>query len=449
MEQINHFTEGKLFSPFIKFTIPILLAIFLQAMYGAVDLLIVGQFGDASSVSAVATGSQIMHTITGIITGLTMGTTVLLGQRIGEKRMEDAAKTVGASICLFAVVAIFVTITMMLAARPLAVLMHAPEQAFEKTVHYVMICSGGAVFIVGYNVISGIFRGIGNSKLPLIFVGIACVVNVIGDLILIGVFHLDAVGAAVATIFSQAVSVLLSLIIIRRKGLPFSLSRENIRFQGAEIKGILKLGWPIALEDSLTNFSFLIITSIINSLGLIASAAIGVSERVVIFIMLIPIAYMSSVSAFVAQNIGAKKPERARKTLYYAISTSLFFGVILFCVSFWRGDILAGIFSKDAQVIAACAEYMKAYAVDCVLVCIVFCFMGYFNGCGKTMFVMVQGILAAFLVRIPYSYFMSQVPGATMLQIGFASPIATTFSIILCVIYFLYIHRKKATELTT
>lgn len=445
MEKGNHFTEGKILSPLIQFTIPILLAIFLQAMYGAVDLLVVGQFGNAASVSAVATGSQIMQTITGIITGLTMGITILVGQKIGENKTGEAAKTVGSSICLFACISAVVTVVMMLAARTFAELMNAPAEAFEQTVRYVLICSAGTVFIVAYNVISAVFRGIGNSKLPLVFVGIACVTNIAGDLVLVGICKLDVTGAAIATVFAQVISVVLSLVIVKKKGLPFSFSKKDIRFHKNEIKRIVKLGSPIALQDALTNVSFLLITSIINSLGLIASAAIGVNEKIVVFIMLIPIAYMSSISAFVAQNIGAGKPERAKKSMYYAMATSLVFGVIMFYVSFWHGNFLAGIFSNDTRVISACAEYMKAYAIDCVLVCILFCFMGYFNGCGKTMFVMAQGLLAAFLVRIPFSYFMSKMPGVTMLQIGFASPLATVFSIILCVVYFKHWNCRKIT----
>jgi putative MATE family efflux protein len=430
------FTEGGYFLPLIKFTIPILFAIFLQAMYGAVDLMVVGRFGDASSLSAVAIGSQVMQTITGIITGLTMGTTIMIGQLIGAKQTRKAEKTVGASICLFAVAAVIITVIMLVFVKPIVNLMHTPETAFDKSIQYIVICSTGIVFIVAYNLISGIFRGVGNSKLPLCFVAIACVVNIIGDLVLVGVFNLDAAGAAIATVFAQAVSVILSLVIIKAKGLPFAFSIKSIRFHSMEIANILRFGTPLAFQDSLTNLSFLVITASVLSLGIVASAAIGINEKIAIFIMLIPMSYMSSVSTFTAQNIGAHKPERAKKGMYYAIISSLVFGIICFIFSFWHGNILAGIFSKDIEVITACAEYMKAYSIDCVLVCFLFCFIGYFNGCGNTVFVLVQGILAAFLVRIPFSYFISKMPGVSMLQIGFAPPVSTVFSIILCVIIF-------------
>ena len=419
----------------MQFSVPILLAVFLQAMYGAVDLLVVGQFGNAASVSAVSTGSQVMQTVTGIISGLAVGTTVLIGQKIGAKDADGAAKTVGSSVVLFGILAVLLSIVMLLGARPFAALMHAPAEAFDKTVAYIRICSAGIVFIVAYNVISGIFRGVGNSRYPLLFVGIACVCNIVGDFVLVGAAHMDAAGAALATVLSQAVSVVLSVWIIRRGGVGLQISRRDIRFNKTVIAKILRLGSPIALQDAMTNVSFLIITSIINALGLIQSAAIGVSEKVVVFIMLIPISFMSSVSAFSAQNIGAGKPRRARQAMLYAMAVSLCFGIPMFFLTFFRGDILAGIFSKDAQVIAACAEYMKAYAIDCMLVCVLFCFMGYFNGTGKTLFVMLQGVLAAFLVRIPYSYFVSKIPGVSMLEIGFASPLATLFSLVLCVFY--------------
>ena len=419
----------------MQFSVPILLAVFLQAMYGAVDLLVVGQFGNAASVSAVSTGSQVMQTVTGIISGLAVGTTVLIGQKIGAKDADGAAKTVGSSVVLFGILAVLLSIVMLFGARPFAALMHAPAEAFDKTVAYIRICSAGIVFIVAYNVISGIFRGVGNSRYPLLFVGIACVCNIVGDFVLVGAAHMDAAGAALATVLSQAVSVVLSVWIIRRGGVGLQISRRDIRFNKTVIAKILRLGSPIALQDAMTNVSFLIITSIINALGLIQSAAIGVSEKVVVFIMLIPISFMSSVSAFSAQNIGAGKPRRARQAMLYAMAVSLCFGIPMFFLTFFRGDILAGIFSKDAQVIAACAEYMKAYAIDCMLVCVLFCFMGYFNGTGKTLFVMLQGVLAAFLVRIPYYYFVSKIPGVSMLEIGFASPLATLFSLVLCVFY--------------
>lgn len=388
MKKVQNFTEGPILSPLIRFALPVLLALFLQAMYGAVDLLVVGQFGEAADVSAVSTGSQILHSITVVITGLAMGITILTGQRIGEKRPEEAGRTIGAGICLFALVAGVVTALMVALAGSMSRIMHAPEEAFAQTVAYVRICSAGTVFIVAYNVLGSIFRGIGDSKMPLITVAIACVLNIGGDLLFVSVFHMGAAGAAMATVLAQAVSVVLSLAIIRRRELPFRLGRGDIRFDGPVIRRILALGTPVAFQDLLVSISFLVIIAIVNSMGVIASAGVGVAEKLCAFIMLVPSAYMQSMSAFEAQNIGAKRLDRARKALLYGIGTSVAVGFLMFYVSFFHGDWMAGLFARDRQVILAAADYLRAYAIDCILTSFLFCFMGYFNGGGKTLFVM-------------------------------------------------------------
>ena len=443
MRENQNFTEGKILSPLIRFALPVLLALFLQAMYGAVDLLIVGQFGTAADVSAVSTGSQIMQSITVVITGLAMGITILIGQKIGEKRPDEASKAIGSGICLFAVLAVAVTVVMLLAADPLAVVMRAPEEAFSRTVSYVRICSAGTVFIVAYNLLGSIFRGIGDSQMPLITVAIACVCNIAGDLLFVGGFHMGVAGAALATILAQAVSVALSLLIIRKRGLPFAFSKGDIRFDRKRIARIVLLGAPIALQDLLVSISFLVIIAIVNSLGLIASAGVGVAEKLCAFIMLVPSAYMQSMSAFVAQNIGANRMDRAKKALLCGIGTSLLAGFVMAYASFFHGDLLAGLFARDTQVILAAADYLKAYALDCLLTSFLFCFMGYFNGCGKTVFVMAQGIVGAFGVRIPVSYLMSRAAQVSLFHIGLATPASTVVQIALCIVYFLLQNRRE------
>jgi putative MATE family efflux protein len=443
MDTNYSFTEGKIFSPLLRFTIPVLLAIFLQTMYGAVDMLVVGQFSNAANVSGVSTGSWIMQTITSVIVGLSMGTTIMLGQKIGGKHMDEAGDVVGASIYLFAVIGVSITVIMQLLAVPLAGIMHVPHEAFNSTVSYIRICSAGLILIVAYNVLGSISRGMGNSKIPLIAVTIACVINIAGDLLLVAVFHMAAAGAAIATALSQGISVILSVIIIKRQGLPFTLKRENISFNKNVIRKIIKLGFPIAFQDLLVCISFLAITAIVNSLGVISSAGVGVAEKICGFVMLVPSAYMQSMSAFVAQNIGAKKPDRAKKVLLYGIITSLGVGVFVAYFSFFHGEILAGLFSKDTEVITAAADYLKAYAVDCLLVSFLFCFIGYFNGCGKTKFVMIQGIVGAFLVRIPVSYIMSHIVPISLFKVGLATPASTLVQITLCGIYFVMMNKAS------
>lgn len=444
MKNTQNFTEGKILSPLIRFALPVLLALFLQAMYGAVDLLIVGQFGKATDVSAVSTGSQILHSITVVITGLAMGITILTGQRIGEKKPEEAGKTIGAGICLFFLVAVLITIVMTVWAGAISRIMQAPEEAFEQTTAYVRICSAGTVFIIAYNVLGSIFRGIGDSKMPLITVSIACVLNIGCDLLLVSVFHMGAAGAALATVFAQAVSVLLSFLIIRRQNLPFRLSRKDVCFDWKVIRKILSLGTPVAFQDLLVSISFLVIIAIVNSMGVIASAGVGVAEKLCAFIMLVPSAYMQSMSAFVAQNVGAKQLNRAKKALMYGIGTSVMAGLLMFYLSFFHGAWMSGLFARDQQVILAAADYLRAYAIDCILTSFLFCFMGYFNGSGKTLFVMGQGILGAFCVRIPVAYLVSRIAGVSLFYIGLATPASTVVQIVLCLGYFFYTGRRIA-----
>ncbi len=436
------FTQGKILSPLIRFMVPVFLAMFLQSMYGAVDLLIVGKFAQSVDVSAVSTGSQIMMTLTNLVTSFAMGTTILLGQRIGEGRGDEGGKVIGSSICMFAVIAGVLTMIIPLLCRPISSVMNAPAEAFDETASYIRICGFGSLFIISYNLIGSIFRGIGDSKTPLMTVLIACISNIAGDLLLVAVFHMGTAGAAVATVLAQAISVIVSLLILRRRKLPFRLGRKDLCLNGEIIRKVTFLGVPIALQDLLVGISFLVLLAIVNGLGLVASAGIGVAEKVCAFIMLIPAAFMQAMSAFVAQNIGAGQYGRAKKALAYAIGVSTLLAVVMFVITFWRGDLLSGIFANDPDVIFASADYLKAYAIDCLLTCFLFCFIGFFNGLGMTRFVMIQGIIGAFLVRIPVAFLMSRQIPVSMFHIGLATPCSTILQVVLCLIWFRKANRK-------
>ena len=442
MEREINFTKGKILLPLLKFMLPVFFAMLLQAMYGAVDLLIVGRFAESSDVSAVSTGSQMMMTITNLVTSFAMGTTILLAQRIGEGRGKEGGEVVGSSICLFGAIAFALTALIPLLAGPLSRVMNAPEEAFDATVSYIRICGFGSLFIIAYNLIGSVFRGIGDSRTPLLTVLISCVFNIAGDLLLVAVFQMGTAGAAIATVAAQAISVIISLLILRKRTLPFQIDRKDIRFQGGMIRRMTRLGLPIALQDLLVGISFLVLLAIVNDLGLTPSAGIGVAERVCGFIMLIPAAFMQAMAAFAAQNIGAGKYDRAKRALLYAIGVSTLLAIVMFAVTFWRGDLLASIFSKDPAVIAAGADYLKAYAIDCLLTCFLFCFIGFFNGLGMTRFVMIQGIVGAFLVRIPVAFLMSREIPVSMFHFGLATPCSTVLQVIMCLICFVIVNRK-------
>ena len=383
-----------------------------------------------------------MQLVTTLFTGLAMGPTIILGQMIGGGKKKESEDVIGGSICFFLVLAVIVTVLMLIVTVPFAHLMQTPQEAFSQTIYYVRICSGGIIFIVAYNVLGSIFRGLGDSKTPLLTVAIACVCNIVGDLLFVAVLGMRASGAAIATIMAQAISVFICVWLIKRKGLPLPFGIQNIRFHRNEIAKVFKTGAPIALQDSLVVLSFLVINSIVNGLGVIFSAGVGVAEKVCAFIMLVPMSFSQSLSAFVAQNVGAGNPARARKSMECAMGMSIVAGVILAYMAYFHGDVLGAIFTKDPEVILASADYMKAYAIDTLMVSFLFCFVGYFNGCGYTLFVMIQGLVGAFLVRIPISWFMSRVPDMNLFKIGLATSASTVVQIILCAAWFVLTLKK-------
>ena len=436
--------------PLVRFALPVLAALFLQAMYGAVDLMIVGQFTDAGNVSAhvsaVTTGSQIMITLTNLVASFAMGATILLGQQIGRGQAQKGGETIGACIVLFACIGLVFTALLVPGAGLIAKIMHAPAEAFELTTAYVRICGAGMLVIIAYNLLGSVFRGIGDSLTPLITVAIACVFNIAGDLLLVAGFHMGTIGAAIATVGAQAVSVVISFFLMRRRmsrnEMPFTLTRDQIRFQGDIIARITRLGLPIATQDLLVGISFLIIQAIVNALGVIPSAGVGVAEKVCAFIMLVPSAFMQSMSAFVAQNAGAGRFDRAEKALRYGILLSMAVGIGMFYLSFFHGTELALLFAKDMDVARAGAEYLKAYAIDCMLTPIFFCFIGFFNGIGMTRFVMAQGIISAFCVRVPVSFFMSKRVPVSLFEIGLATPFSSSLQIIMGLVCLYCVKRK-------
>lgn len=443
MERTTSFTEGKILQPLILFAFPVLLALFLQAMYGAVDLLIVGKFASSADVSAVSTGSQIMTTLTNLISSFAMGTTILLGQQIGSGKREEGGHTVGTAILLFAGIAVALSVILVAFAPQVSRAMNAPEEAFHKTVDYIRICGGGILVIVAYNLIGCIFRGLGDSKTPLVTVAIACVCNIVGDLILCAGFRMGTEGAAIATVFAQVVSVVVSFFLIQKKDLPFTMKKENIRIHGVYLRKMVSFGVPIALQDLLVSMSFLIILAIVNAMGVTASAGVGVAEKVCAFIMLISSAFMQSMSAFVAQNYGAGRMDRAKKALHYGIAVSFVIGVCMFALTFFHGDRMAGIFSSDEAVVLAAADYLKAYAIDCLFTSIFFCYTGFYNGMGRTRFVMIQGILGAFGVRVPVSYLVSIQPKTSLFHIGLATPMSSALQLVLCVGFMMWLNKKR------
>lgn len=440
------FTSGSITKKLLQFMVPVLGALILQAMYGAVDLLVVGRFGNNVGISGVSTGSNVINLVTFVITALTMGVTVLISRYLGARKNERIGKVIGGAICFFIVLGIILMIVLLIFAPAFAQLLQAPKEAFHVTVTYIRICGAGILFVVAYNVISGIFRGIGNSRLPLIFVAIACVVNIIGDLVFVAGLKWNVAGAALATILAQAVSVVLSVFIIRKQELPFTIKRQDIGLN-KEIGLFLKLGGPIALQEALTNISFLILCAIVNGMGIEASSGYGIAQKLVAFVMLIPSSLMQSMSAFIGQNVGAGMEKRAKRAMHTGMVIGVSIGAFVTALSFFQGDLLSRIFSANPAYIAKSAEYLKGFSPEAMLTCIVFSYIGYFNGHGKTIPVMLQGISASFLVRVPLSYLFSLKEGATLVDVGVAVPLASVYGIVFFTVWYVIYqkHLKKET----
>ena len=439
------FTQGSIPKKLALFMLPILGSLILQAAYGAVDLLVVGHFGSTSGLSAVSTGSQVLNLVTFVVTQLAMGVTVLIARYLGEKKHEFISPVIGVRFNLGSLPTLLAAVlfgVLVFLARPISSLMQAPAEALDLTTSYVRICGAGIFFIVAYNMLSALFRGLGDSRSPLIFVLVACVVNIVGDLVLVAGFHLDAVGAAIATVAAQAVSVVCAVVMLLKKSLPFSIKKADFRLN-FQCKKFLAIGLPLALQEFLTQLSFLALCAFVNRLGLEASSGYGVACKIVNFAMLIPSALMQSMASFISQNIGAGKHQRARQTLRTGIGIGLFFGLFVFALVLCKGDLLCSFFTTDAPVIANGYAYLKGFALETILTAILFSMIGYFNGSGKTVFVMAQGLFQTLLVRLPMAYIMSIQPNASLTMIGLAAPTSTAVGVLLNICFFLYLNRKE------
>ncbi|WP_418691678.1 MATE family efflux transporter [Agathobaculum sp.] len=445
MSNTADFTQGSILKKLCRFMLPVLGALILQAAYGAVDLLVVGRFGSTSGLSAVSTGSQVLNLVTFVVTQLAMGVTVLIARYIGEKREKEIGAVLGGAAVVFAILAGCLFVLLVLFARPISVLMQAPQEALALTTSYVRICGCGILFIVAYNVLSAVFRGLGDSRSPLLFVLVACLVNVAGDLVLVAGLHLDAAGAALATVLAQAVSVVCALAILRRKKLPFTFRKSDVRLN-EQCRRFLAIGLPLALQEFLTQLSFLALCAFVNRLGLAASSGYGVASKIVSFVMLVPSALMQSMASFVAQNIGAGNVKRAKKSMLTGIAVGVAFGIVMFALVLLKGDVLAGLFSTDAEVVRRGFEYLRGFAPETIVTAVLFSMVGYFNGSKQTLWVMIQGLIQTLLVRLPLAYYMSIQPNASLTKIGISAPVATVVGIVLNIGFFLYLNRRDAAK---
>lgn len=436
-------TTGSVFKNIVYFSLPYLLSYFLQTLYGMADLFIVGQFYGADCITAVSVGSQVMHMVTVMIVGLAMGSTVTIGRAVGAKELKRASLTVGNTISLFMGVSVVLTALLLLLVKPIVAVMATPQEAVTGTVTYLTICFIGIPFITAYNIISSIFRGLGDSKSPMYFIAVACGVNILLDYVFIGGPHLGAAGAALGTTLSQTFSVIVALLVVIRRKVGITLHRTDFKPQMATIRQILTIGVPVALQDGFVQISFIVITVIANRRGLSDAAAVGIVEKIISLVFLVPSTMLSTVSALSAQNIGAGKHDRAAATLRYAICMAIGFGLVIGVVTQFVGADVVGLFTADATVVTMGEEYIRSYIWDCAIAGIHFCFSGYFCAYGMSGIPFLYTILSIICVRVPGAYFASLYFPDNLYPMGLAAPGGSLLSVIVCLIAFAVLRKRR------
>ena len=446
--QRNELTEGPILSGLLKFTIPFLFSNLLQTLYGTVDTLVIGNYGSTSGVSAVACGAQLLSLFTFLAIGLSAGGTVLVSQCIGAKDDKQAAQLVGNLIISFTAVSVILTAIAAIFSPVFLGWLNVPAEARAEATTYMRICSMGIPLIIGYNIVCALLRAMGDSKSPLIFVAVACAINIAGDLLLTGVLGMGVAGVAIATVAAQGVSFLFGLFFIMKKGMPFAFGRKDIAFDGSVTAHIFKIGIPMGIQSVLINISFMFITAIINSMGLSASAAMGIGDKIVGFAFMPQSAFSASAAVVVAQNFGAGKMDRARKAVGCAIGISFAIEAVCFLICLLFPNFMPSLFTNDDEVIRMAGMYMQAYSIDGMLTAVAFNLSALLNGCGKTTFNMAQNLIATFLGRIPATWLFSRMANTNLFLIGCAAPASTVLSIVMLLIYIRVVLRKVKTEQT-
>lgn len=437
-------TEGNLVSSLLFFALPYIGANFLQALYGAADLFIVGKFCDSSVISAVGTGSQLLQTLIFFITGLTVSATVLIGKAFGAKQYDNIIKIINTMTICFIFAAVVLSSIIIVFDTELLNILKTPAEAYNSTKDYIFVCSLGLIFIFAYNAISAVLRGLGNSVTPMYFVATSCIINIIGDIILVGKFGLGAKGAAIATVFSQAVSVIIGITYLKRGNFVFTFKFRGVKFDIQTAKDLFKIGLPLSLQDTLIPLSFLFLFSLANSMGVSSSAAYSSVIRLNAFLMLPAGSFSMALTALTAQCIGANKMRRAVDALRLSVLFAFCFGIVFFIWQQLAPKSAIGIFTTDNEVLQAGSLYLKSFSYDYIFVPFVFCFNGFFFGCGRTIFAAINSIFAAFAVRIPIAFILCIcIPGATLYHLGIAMPVASTISIIIAISYLTYLIKNK------
>ena len=435
--------SGSVWKSLVSFSIPFVISYFLQTLYGMADLVIIGQFEGPASITAVAVGSQIMHMVTVVLVGLSMGTTIAIARAVGKGEAEKVSCTIGQTLLIFGILSVVLAGFLINFLPRIVDIMATPPEAVRGTKHYLFICFLGSPLITGYNLISSIFRGLGNSRTPTYFVALAAVINLTLDLLFMGPFAMGPLGAALGTTISQGVSVLVGVFVMKRHPMGLGLSKASFVPSGSLIREILGVGIPIAVQDAFIQISFLIITMIANLRGVTDAAAVGIVEKIISFLFLVPSSLLSAVSALSAQNLGADNRKRARAYLYDAIKTAVFFGLSVSLLIQVMAPRFVGLFTSDEAVIASGGPYLKGYIFDTIFAGIHFSFSGYFCAAKKSIYSFLHNLIAIVLVRIPFVYLASRAFSDSLFPMGLVTASGSLLSVLICCFLFRHLERER------
>lgn len=436
-------TQGSILGNIMTFSLPYIFAYFLQILYGLADLFVIGRYCDVDSTTAVSNGAQVMYLVTCVVIGLAMGTTVKTAHAIGAKDNRRAAQIIGNTATMFLGLSLVLAVGLLAFRNGIVSLMDTPMEAVMGTRDYLTVCFIGIPFIMAYNIIASIFRGLGDSKSPMYFVAVACVVNIILDFFFIGYCGWGAIGAALGTTLSQMASVGFALFAIRRHKEVFDVHRHDFKPRRDIISGILKIGFPIAMQDGFIQIAFIVITVIANGRGLYDAAAVGIVEKFIGLVFIVPSAMLSTVSAIASQNIGAMQVSRAQRTMWYAMGITTTYGIIVAIVLQFIPDLAVRIFSDDAQVVSMGGEYLRGYVWDCVFAGLHFCFSGFFTACGYSIISFAHNFLSIICARIPLVYLASEAYPETLYPMGLATCLGSVLSVVICISVYAWMSRHR------
>ena len=438
---IQDFTQGPLFKRMLLFSLPFMLSNGLQVLYSMADMLIVGKYVGAHGISAVQNSGQAVFALTMLGMGFATGGQVLISQLIGRGERERLNTATGTMFTLVSLLGLGVSILSLVLAGPFLHLLRTPPEALAGATAYLRICGGGLIFIYGYNMISAVLRGVGDSIRPFLFIAVSAITNILLDLLFVAYFQWGVAGAAAATVLSQSIAFLLAAYVLyaNRSVFGFDFKLRSWRIEPVVAKALIKLGIPFAVRFAAINISMLFVTGLINTLGVATSAAFGIGLRLDELANKISQGVMMAVSTIVGQNIGAGRIDRIRKSVYYAWMISGGFFLILGAAQLLVPCQLFGIFTDDPAVLELAPIIVSAMILHYPALLIMKGTNGFVQGIGNAMFGLVIALLDGFVFRIFFSWFFGIWCGMGLFGMILGYALATYSTALPSLFYFFFV----------